>query len=106
VLAFTDSAPCSSARRPHPRRSKKQGFERQRPYGHVSFGVAAHRVDNRDLHQFARAPDGRPAGQHLGQARRMLEKCRVQLWAQQLGTAQTVSDARIRTMLQSVAGPT
>lgn len=46
-----------------------------------------------------RAPDGRPPGQHLGQARRMLEKYRVQLWAQQLGTAQTVSDARIRKML-------
>ena len=44
-------------------------------------------------------PDGRPPGQHLGQARRLLEKCRVQLWAQQLGTAQTVSDARIRKML-------
>jgi hypothetical protein len=34
----------------------------------------------------------------LGQARRMLEKYRVQLWAQQLGTAQTVGDARIRKM--------
>jgi hypothetical protein len=42
-------------------------------------------------------------------ARRMLEKYRVQLWvvgvergrvrAQQLGTAQTVSDTRIRKML-------
>jgi hypothetical protein len=29
----------------------------------------------------------------------MLEKYRVQLWSQQLGTAQTVGDARIRTML-------
>jgi hypothetical protein len=29
----------------------------------------------------------------------MLEKYRVQLWAQQLGTARTVSDARIRKML-------
>jgi ATP-dependent helicase HrpA len=29
----------------------------------------------------------------------MLEKYRVQLWAQQLGTAQTVSDTRIRKML-------
>jgi hypothetical protein len=29
----------------------------------------------------------------------MLEKYRVQLWAQQLSTAQTVDDARIRTML-------
>ena len=46
-----------------------------------------------------RAPDGRPPGQHLGQARRMLEKYRVQLGAQQLGTAQTVSDARIGKML-------
>ncbi|MBW8804144.1 MAG: DUF3418 domain-containing protein [Catenulisporales bacterium] len=46
-----------------------------------------------------RAPDGRPPGHHLGQARRMLEKYRVRLWVQQLGTAPTVSDARIRTML-------
>ncbi|WP_374191789.1 hypothetical protein [Cellulomonas sp. zg-ZUI22] len=29
----------------------------------------------------------------------MLEKYRGRLWAQQLGTAQMVSDARIRTML-------
>jgi ATP-dependent helicase HrpA len=29
----------------------------------------------------------------------MLEKYRVQLWAQQLGTAQTVGDARIRKTL-------
>ncbi|WP_399094956.1 DUF3418 domain-containing protein [Streptomyces sp. BBFR2] len=29
----------------------------------------------------------------------MLEKYRVQVWAQQLGTAQMVSDARIRKML-------
>jgi len=51
------------------------------------------------LHQLAALPDGRPPGQHLGQARRMLEKYRVHLWAQQLGTAQTVGDARIRKML-------
>jgi ATP-dependent helicase HrpA len=39
------------------------------------------------LHQLAAHRDGRPPGRHLGQARRMLEKYRVQLWAQQLGTA-------------------
>ncbi|TCC60931.1 hypothetical protein E0H73_16830 [Kribbella pittospori] len=36
----------------------------------------------------------------------MLKKYRVQLWAQQFGTAQTVSDARIRTDAESVARPT
>ncbi|WP_425555948.1 DUF3418 domain-containing protein [Kitasatospora nipponensis] len=42
----------------------------------------------------------------LGQARRMLETYRVRLWAQQLGSAQTVGDARIRKDAESVAGPT
>ncbi|WP_407660886.1 DUF3418 domain-containing protein [Kitasatospora paracochleata] len=56
--------------------------------------------------QARRAPDGRRPGRHLGQARRMLETYRVRLWAQQLGTAQTVGDARIRKDAESVAGPT
>ncbi|PWU46406.1 hypothetical protein DLJ47_32720 [Micromonospora sp. S4605] len=49
--------------------------------------------------QARRALDGRPPGRHLGQARRILEKHRAQLGAQHLDAAQTVSDARIRTML-------
>jgi ATP-dependent helicase HrpA len=48
------------------------------------------------LQQLAALPTAAPRS---GQARRMLEKYRVQLWAQQLGTAQTVGDARIRKML-------
>ena len=51
------------------------------------------------LHQIAALPAGRPAGDRLRQARWMLEEYRVSLWAQQLGTAQTVSDARIRKVL-------
>ena len=38
-------------------------------------------------------------GADLRQVRWMLEEYRVSLWAQQLGTAQPVSDARIRKAL-------
>ncbi|MGZ6733282.1 MAG: ATP-dependent RNA helicase HrpA [Nocardioides sp.] len=51
------------------------------------------------LHQVAALPPGRPPGERLRQARWMLEEYRIQLWAQQLGTAQTVSDQRIRKIL-------
>ena len=51
------------------------------------------------LHQVAALPPGRPPGERLRQARWMLEEYRIQLWAQQLGTAQTVSDQRIRKVL-------
>jgi ATP-dependent helicase HrpA len=51
------------------------------------------------LHQLAALPAGRPPGERLRQARWMLEEYRVQLWAQHLGTAQTVSDQRIRKVL-------
>jgi ATP-dependent helicase HrpA len=51
------------------------------------------------LHQVAALPAGRPPGERLRQARWMLEEYRIQLWAQQLGTAQTVSDQRIRKVL-------
>ncbi|WGL51805.1 ATP-dependent RNA helicase HrpA [Nocardioides sp. BP30] len=51
------------------------------------------------LHQIAALPPGRPPGERLRQVRWMLEEYRVQLWAQHLGTAQTVSDQRIRKML-------
>ncbi len=50
-----------------------------------------HRVD-------ALAP-GRPPGPELVRVRWMLEEYRVSLWAQHLGTAQPVSDARIRKAL-------
>ncbi|MEX0429039.1 ATP-dependent RNA helicase HrpA [Nocardioides sp. DS6] len=51
------------------------------------------------LHQLEALPEGRPPGERLRQVRWMLEEYRVQLWAQQLGTGQTVSDARIRKAL-------
>jgi ATP-dependent helicase HrpA len=51
------------------------------------------------LHQVEALPEGRPPGPRLRQVRWMLEEYRVQLWAQQLGTAEKVSDARIRKLL-------
>ena len=51
------------------------------------------------LHRYEALPAGRPAGAALRQARWMVEEYRVSLWAQHLGTAQTVSDARIRKVL-------
>jgi ATP-dependent helicase HrpA len=51
------------------------------------------------LHRLAALPEGRPAGEQLRQVGWMLEEYRVSLWAQQLGTAFPVSDARIRKAL-------
>jgi ATP-dependent helicase HrpA len=51
------------------------------------------------LHQVAALSDGRPPGARLREVRWLLEEYRVSLWAQQLGTAVTVSDARIRKLL-------
>ncbi len=50
-------------------------------------------------HRLAALPEGRPPGADLRRAGWMLEEFRVQLWAQQLGTRETVSDARIRKVL-------
>jgi ATP-dependent helicase HrpA len=50
-----------------------------------------HRID-------ALAP-GQPPTDDLVRARWLLEEFRVSLWAQQLGTAETVSDQRIRKLL-------
>ena len=50
-------------------------------------------------HRMDALPDGRPPGARLRQVRWMLEDYRVSLWAQQLGTAQPVSDTRIRKAL-------
>ena len=77
------------------------------PYLPADAGLAADRdlqnriadLEEHYLHQLAALPAGRPAGERLRQARWMLEEYRVQLWAQQLGTAQTVSDQRIRKVL-------
>jgi ATP-dependent helicase HrpA len=54
----------------------------------------------RYLHAVAALPDGRPAGGALREVRWMLEEWRVSLWAQQLGTAYPVSDARIRRVFE------
>ncbi len=51
------------------------------------------------LHRVAALPDRRPQGEALRQVRWMLEEYRISLWAQQLGTAHPVSDARIRKVL-------
>jgi ATP-dependent helicase HrpA len=51
------------------------------------------------LHRVAALPEGRPPGEALRQVGWMLEEYRVSLWAQQLGTAYPVSDARIRKAL-------
>lgn len=50
-------------------------------------------------HQVAALPPGRPPGAALRTVRWLLEEYRVSLWAQQLGTAVAVSDARIRKAL-------
>ena len=50
-------------------------------------------------HRVDALPPGRPPSARLRQVRWMLEDYRVSLWAQQLGTAQPVSDTRIRKAL-------
>ncbi len=51
------------------------------------------------LNRVAALPEGRPPGAELRRIRWMLEEYRVSLWAQHLGTAFAVSDARIRRSL-------
>jgi len=51
------------------------------------------------LNRIAALPTGRPMGADLRAVRWLLEEYRVSLFAQQLGTAQPVSDARIRKLL-------
>ena len=51
------------------------------------------------LHAVAALPEGRPLPERLREARWLLEEYRISLWAQQLGTAQSVSDQRIRKVL-------
>ena len=55
------------------------------------------------LHQVAALPEGRPPGERLRQVRWMLEEYRVSLWAQHLGTAQPVSDQRVRKVLNAAS---
>ncbi|UDY23063.1 ATP-dependent RNA helicase HrpA [Nocardioides sp. Kera G14] len=58
-------------------------------------------LQERYLQAVAALPQGRPAGARLREVRWLLEEWRVGLWAQQLGTAVPVSDARIRKVLDS-----
>ncbi|WP_148572143.1 ATP-dependent RNA helicase HrpA [Nocardioides caldifontis] len=51
------------------------------------------------LHRVEALPDGTPEPLALRRVRWMLEELRVSLWAQQLGTPEPVSDARIRKAL-------
>jgi ATP-dependent helicase HrpA len=51
------------------------------------------------LNHVAALPAGRPPGAALRRVRWMLEEYRVSLWAQQLGTAYSISDQRIRRAL-------
>ncbi|HSE09303.1 MAG TPA: ATP-dependent RNA helicase HrpA [Nocardioidaceae bacterium] len=53
------------------------------------------------LHRVDALPEGRPPSAGLRKVRWMLEELRVSLWAQQLGTAYPVSDARIRKALDA-----
>jgi len=54
------------------------------------------------LHRVEALPDGRPPSDGLERVRWLLEEYRVSLWAQQLGTAQPVSDTRIRKALDAL----
>ena len=56
------------------------------------------------LHQVDALPEGRPPSAALREVRWLLEEYRVSLWAQQLGTAQKVSDQRVRRALAVAAG--
>ena len=47
----------------------------------------------------SRVPRGRRPGPELRQARWLIEEFRVSLFAQQIGTATTVSEKRIRKLL-------
>ena len=51
-------------------------------------------------HRLDALPSGSPPGRALREVRWMLQEYRVSLWAQRFGTAQPVSDARIRRALE------
>ncbi len=51
------------------------------------------------LHALDALPEGRPPSAALREVRWLLEEYRVSLWAHQLGTAQKVSDQRVRKAL-------
>jgi ATP-dependent helicase HrpA len=56
------------------------------------------------LHRVAALPEARPPSAGLVSVRWMLEEYRVSLWDQARGTAQSVSDTRIRKALDALVG--
>jgi ATP-dependent helicase HrpA len=50
-------------------------------------------------HRTEALPEGRPPGERLERLRWLIEEYRVSLWAQKLGTAEPVSDARLRKLV-------
>jgi ATP-dependent helicase HrpA len=54
------------------------------------------------LHRIDALPEGRPPSAGLERVRWMLEEYRVSLWDQARGTAQPVSDTRIRRALDAL----
>jgi len=54
------------------------------------------------LHRVDALPEGRPPTEGLVRVRWMLEELRVSLWAQRLGTAYPVSEARVRKALDAL----
>ncbi len=58
-------------------------------------------VQDSYLHAVAALAEGRPPGEGLRNVRWMLEEFRISLFAQQVGTAESVSDQRIRKALAS-----
>jgi ATP-dependent helicase HrpA len=53
------------------------------------------------LNRVRSLPDGHPEPAGLRRVRWLLEEYRVSLWAQQLGTAEPVSDTRVRKALDA-----
>ncbi len=92
----------SSALREYPRYLKAMALRIERLADHVRDRELMDRIDVLQQawqHRVDALAEGRPLGADLRRVRWMLEEYRVSLWAQHLGTAQPVSDARIRKAL-------
>jgi ATP-dependent helicase HrpA len=92
----------SSTLRDYPRYLKAMAARVERLPDQARDRELTDRIDALQLawqHRVDALPEGRPLGADLRRVRWMLEEYRVSLWAQNLGTAQPVSDARIRKAL-------
>ena len=85
VLAIEEALAATTAR--------LEEAERERETARASVGGLEHRL--------AALPPGVPPTAPVRRVRWMLEEYRVSLWAQQLGTAQAISDSRIRKALEA-----